>query len=318
MTTISIRKMGVMLAALVLSLAACDDTVVQPTFGSGCRVGSLSAGSDVSDSFDDADCVLDYHLWSGNSVAYATYSVNLSKGKGYYFYVAATPNSDGDRSGTRIITLYGKDANGQSVPLAISNNDAGGPLNAGEFFFIAPRSGSFNLVVSNYNVADLGGYRVTMDECPVLGTMDTNGSHDFVMPTSSCVRRSMSFSGTPSQIALIGIEVQSAATHTVSVTTGAFTPYFEFGGPDFDTFGYLYDDARHNYNTGSGNSASVEMGPDSRGMLTLAVGSDFLDATGEFSVNLTRVPNVMLQNPMSLRTAQPLRRNLGLTRPQLR
>lgn len=318
MTMNSTRKMGVTLAALVLMLSACDDKVVQPNFGSGCNVGSLSAGSDVSDSFDDAACVLDYHPWSGNSVAYATYSVNLTKGKGYHFYAAATADAEGNRTGQRIIGLYGKSEAGQSVPLAISSSDAGGPLTAAEFFFIAPRSGTFNLVVSNYDVGNLGGYRVTMDQCPVLGTIDTNGSHDFVMPTSSCVRRNMAYTGTPSQIALIGIEVLASATHNVSVTTGSFTPYFEFGGPDFDIFGNVYGDADYNSNTGSGNSASIETGPDSEGMLTLAVGSDFLDATGEFTVNLTRTPNVMMQSPLSVRADQAARPSLGLTRTRLK
>ncbi len=318
--TITYRRFGALLVALTLGSLACSDQVLQPLFGNGCNVGSLTAGSDVMGEFDRESCVLAYHFWSGNSVNYVSYDVSLTEGKGYYFYAVRTPDAEGGTSGSRILTLYGKDVNGQSRPLAVTSQDAGGPLDDSEFFFIAPRSGNFNLVVANYRSSDLGGYRVTMDECPVLGIIEDAGSYDFQMPGSACIRRSVAFNGTASRIALVGIEVVPSMNHTALLTSDAFTPAFELGGPDFDTYAYLFEDSRWQGNVGSGRSASVLMESETSGVLTLAVGATTLDPTGAFNVNLTRT-DVVLMSPSSSRaqaTETKPRRNLGLKGPALR
>jgi hypothetical protein len=316
--TLTLRRIGLGLATALLFTAACDDTVLQPTFGTGCRVGALSAGSDVTGTFNQPECVLDYHFWSGNTVRYVSYSVELSRGRGYHFYAASEPDSSGSVSGTRILTLYGKAENGQTVPLSVSATDAGGPNNAAEFFFIAPRSGTFNLVVSNSAFNNQGGYRVTMNECPVLGTIDTAGTYDYEMPTSPCIRRNIAYSGAPSRIALIGIKLQPGLTHSATLSSPAFSPIFEMGGPDFDVFGYIYDDSDFTYASGNGSNVALSVGPGADGLLTLAVGAGFLEPRGPFSVAFVRSGVTVMDAQAALPAAGRARRNLGLTRPVLR
>lgn len=301
------RSLG--LAALLSVTAACDDTVVQPTFGAGCSVGSLSAGADVLGQFKREACVIDYEGYSGNTVNYVSYEVSLTRGKGYHFFASLIPQGSEAASGSTILTLWGRNAQGQSVPLAMSAGDAGGPLGASEVFFIAPRSGTFRLVVSNYEISDVGDYRVTMNECPVLGTLDTAGTYTFTHRGSSCVRRNLGYFGVTSEVVLVGIKPQANLEHQAMVSSDAFTPYFEMGGPGFDTFGYFGLGVGYDSEWGSGNYVFGTVPADTAGTLTLVVGSDILDPRGQFRVNLLRIGATLMDSPAALRAAAWNRRS---------
>lgn len=283
--TLNLRWIG--LSALLMLTVACDDTVVQPIFGAGCSVGSLRPGSDVVGQFDRRACVQDYEGYSGNSVNYVSYSVTLTRGKGYYFFSSLVPNSEDGVSGSTLLTLYGKNEDGQSVPLTMSNYDAGGSLGASEFLFIAPRSGTYRLVVSNYEIDNVGDYRVLMEECPVVGTIDTVGSYVFTHSGSNCVRRNIGYQGVASQVVLVGIKPQANQEHAATVSTNSFSPIFEMGGPGYDFLNY-FGGGSYSYNTGNFSTAYTYTSDDVDGWITLAVGAYELDPRGSFTVDFNR------------------------------
>ena len=116
-----VMRYSIAFAAAAIVASCGGDSVVQPTFGSGCSAGSLRAGETVGGELGTESCSVPYHFWSGNEVSYETYRVTLTEGKGYWFYMRQVPNGDGENDLDALLTLYGRDESGASIPLAISD-----------------------------------------------------------------------------------------------------------------------------------------------------------------------------------------------------
>lgn len=302
-------------ATLALALAACGDDILQPTFGAQCAVGALSTGDERSVSFRRDACIADYHFWSGNTVRYVSYDVTLTKGKGYHLFSGGIPDDSGYNEVQTIMALHGRGPDGQSLPLAVASGDAGGPRNDTELFFIAPKSGTYSLVIATYNSAQRGDVRVAMEQCPVVATLDTAGTYDLAFESTPCVRRNMAYGGFPSRVVLVGVKAEALSSHEVTVTASDVTPTIEMGGPDFDVYSYLYDGSDYSSASGQGGSVSLEAGNGLGGMYTLAVGATSFDPSGSFTLALDRQPLLL----MKAETASARgRRNLGWARPTLR
>jgi hypothetical protein len=279
--------------ASIVAFASCGgDSVVQPTFGSACSEGSIRAGETIEGEFNEESCVIPYHFYSGNTVAYASYKVSLQEGKGYWLYLQQIPNDTGLNEVDAVLSLFGKDENGASVPLAVSDDEARGiDGHDSEIFFIAPKSGTFNIVTSTYDISELGGYRLTMRECPVVATLDTAGTYaSLPFSNSECVRHEMA-GGDPSRIVLVAIPAGALETIDLSVSAD-FEAAIEVGGPGFDVFDNIYDEV--GFLSSSAIPAAVSFGlGDVAGTLTLAVGSTtYFDPSGTFQVVMDRIAPV--------------------------
>ncbi|HKS07672.1 MAG TPA: hypothetical protein VJR92_15325 [Gemmatimonadaceae bacterium] len=284
-------RFPIALAAVAVFASCGGDSTTQPTFGSGCSVGSLRSGETVEGELGAESCSIPYHFWSGNEVSYETYRVTLQEGKGYWFYMRQIPNGDGDNDLDALLTLYGRDESGATIPLAISDDDAGGiDGHDSEIFFVAPRSGTFNLVAGSYDINDVGGYRLTMRECPVVATLDTAGTYESLpFADSECVRHSIAQTGVASKIVLMAIPSDEFETLDLDVTSGDFSPRIEAGGPGFDTYDNIYDDNVYEVSSTTPATVSLVNGEVS-GMVTLAVGASMFDPSGTFDVVLGRTP----------------------------
>lgn len=317
MTTTLMRPFRLTLVvAGLLALAACgNDTIVQPTFGSGCVVGSLRPGQTLTGVLDASSCQVTYNWYSNNQTPYASYRVSLEKGKGYWFYMQQAPDAEGRNGVDALLTLFGKDANGASVPLAVSDDDAGGVSGYdSEFYFIASKSGSYQLVASAYDYEDVGGYRLTMAECPVLAVLDTVGTYeDLAFRSGDCVRHDLAGGGTPSRIALIGVPAAGSDRVRVEVASVDLYPRIELGGPGFDVFENLYEESVFSSSITSPAVAQVDL-QGVGGLLTMAVGSDQLDPAGRLSVELTRTPVALAALRDGGEPTLTLRRDLGRTK----
>lgn len=288
-----VMRYSIAFAAAAIFASCGGDSVVQPTFGSGCSAGTLRTGETVGGELGAESCSVPYHFWSGNEVSYETYRVTLTEGKGYWFYMRQVPNGDGENDLDALLTLYGRDESGASIPLAISDDNAGGiDGHDSEIFFVAPRSGTFNLVAGSYDINDVGGYRLTMRECPVVATLDTAGTYESLpFSDTECVRHSIAGTGVAAKFVLLAIPSDEFETLDIDVTSGDFTPRIEAGGPGFDTYDNIYAD--NVYETSSTTPATVSLvNGEVSGIVTLAVGASMFDPSGTFDVVLGRTAAV--------------------------
>jgi len=288
MTNIS-KRFATLGAALLALTASCSDTTLEPTFGEGCLRGSLSAGETVQGSFTPAGCQITYHWYSGNNTVYESWSVHLEAGKAYMFYMeqAPDPEQDGANDVDAVLALWGKDAQGHSFPLAVSDDEGGGiDGHNSEFWFIAPKSGDFILVASTYDWEDLGGYRLSMQACPILGTMDTSGTYIFPSRSSPCIRHYNSDYGYPMAYNFIRVDADAFESIDVWMEHESAYPYYEMFGPGMDTYANIYDETESDYDYGG---SSVDISTDEiGGIVTIAVGTDYFDAPGNYTVYLDR------------------------------
>jgi hypothetical protein len=284
---------GVSLALVALVAACGSDSVTSPTFGSECNVGSIAPGQTKTGVFNASSCTMSYDFWSGDRVPYESRTVSLTKGKAYLFYEAQVPDpaQDSLNDVDAVLSLWGKNASGASVPLAVSDDDARGiDGHDSQIWFVAPESGTYQLVTASYWDAGWGGYRLEAHECPMLAKLDTAGTYNLTLPTSPCHR--IAPNGTNSDtagVAMITIPAVAGEGVSVVVTSTAFTPTFEMFGPGFDTYANIYGNTAWDSNAGTGSGVSFTMG-EVDGTISLEIGSTTLDSLGAFHVALVRTP----------------------------
>lgn len=291
MTTSHMHHLRTVLgAAGLLLLAACGkDSIVQPPFGRGCEVGELRPGQTVTGVLDAASCQVPHNWYSFEQTPYEGYRVELEKGKGYWFHMQQAPDAQGRNGVDALLSLFGRDANGASIPLAVSDDEAEGANgHDSEFYFIAPQSGTFQLVAAGYNGSSVGGYRLTMARCPVIAVLDTIGTYeDLEYEPSDCVRHDLGNVGVTSRLVLIGVPAEGSDRVQLHVTSDDVTPRFEVGGPLFDVYRSIYEQSAFATSFGIPASATLDM-HGLGGTLTLAVGAEQLDPAGRFTVHLSR------------------------------
>jgi|GEM_PF-6654897 len=293
MTMLTTRLSAIALASLVLVSACGEDTILEPTFGEGCILGSLTPGQTVTGSLNAASCRQTYHWYTDDVMPYESWNVHLEKGKAYMFYLqqAPDPAQDGLNDVDPVLTMYGKDPQGRSIPLAVSDDEANG-INGhnSEFWFVAPRSGDFVIQAGSFDWESFGGYRLTMQSCPVLGTLDTTGTYTFAAPSSPCLRHSYDPSyGTELLLAYSFIRVPADSFETVyaHLEHESADIMMEMGGPDFDTYANIY--AESDYDDNDCCSVSVTM-DEIPGMVTIAVGTRPFNVPGDYTVEFERTP----------------------------
>lgn len=288
-TIISRIARATMAATALFLLASCgEDTIVSPVFGSECQAGSLAPGDTVLGQFTPSSCFMDFDFWSYEHAPFVGYSVHLTQGHAYMIRLDSLPDTTYNFFDSRL-TLWTKNADGSSIPLALSDDDAG--FHNSVLWFVAPVSGTFELVAASYWYGGLGNYRLTMNECPVLGALDTAGTYNFTLGPSPCVSPNAGDNNVDTAAySFLTLQADAGEGIDASVTTSAFPPVWAAFGPGFDVFSNVYQDSRADYNKGSGNDVSFTMG-NVGGQVTLAVGATTVDSTaGAFSITLGRTP----------------------------
>lgn len=267
------RHAAALLVTLGAGLAACaDDTIVSPNYGARCIVGSIGAGQVIDGALTEASCMTEYNVYSGYRTPYATYTVRLDSGRAYLFRQVPRPDPalGGARLADPLLSLWARTPHGTTEPLTVSDDNGGD--RASEFFFVAPRSGTYHLVAGSYYgpASDdvLGGYRLTMLECPVVATLHEVGSVVVPLEASPCIRRS-DLPGTTYRF----VSLRARANERLSVTLsaqGGGTLLWELFGPDFDTYANIRQATTSHRVTGAG-TRTIDL-TSAHGLVTLAIG----------------------------------------------
>ncbi|MCC7004112.1 MAG: hypothetical protein IT357_18300 [Gemmatimonadaceae bacterium] len=262
---------GRTLAALfaLLSLACAKDSVVDPLMGAGCDVGALRPGV-TRGALNESSCILSFNPWSEDRSAYAAHPLSVREGRAYMLTLSAAPDPDryGRNDVDPILLVYGRAATGLNT-LVAADDDAGRGRSS-ELFFIAPRGGTHRVIATTYgDTFDgdyLGGYALTLRECPVLSLNPDTGTTRFTLPESECQRRDDNYD---IEYSFIRIPVAPYERITVTTTGTGFTPRWEAFGPDMDTHANL-----DGYAWSITGNAPTTMGLGDRGgSITLAVGA---------------------------------------------
>jgi hypothetical protein len=277
-------------AAIGLLVACGSDTVTSPTFGSTCHAGTLRPGDTITVEFTESSCFMEFDFWSYRHAPFISYTVDLTQGHAYMIRLDSIPNAidtTGDMDAR--LTLWGVNADGASIPLAASDDDAG-HLNS-VIWFVAPVTGNFQLVASGYEHDALGAYRLTMNECPILGVLDTAGTYNFTLATSPCILPRAG--GSPidtSRYSMLSLNADPGDSISIQVTTGAFPPVWDIFGPGFDTYSKIYNDTRWTDARGTNATTGFALAQ-TGGLISIGIGGTTKDSTtGAFTLVLGRTP----------------------------
>lgn len=275
--------------AIALLVACGSDTVTSPDFGTTCQKGTLQPGDTNVVEFTKASCFMEFDFWSYGHAPYVSYTVHLAQGHAYMIRLDSIPNTvdtTGDMDAR--LTLWTTNADGSSIPLAASDDDAG-TLNS-VLWFVAPTTGTFQLVASSYWYGGLGDYRLTMNECPVLGVLDTVGTYNYTLASSPCILpRAGNSTADTSRYSMLSLVANPGDSISIQVTSAAFPPVWDLFGPGFDTYSRIYSDTRWKSKKGSGTSTGFTLAQ-TGGLISIGIGGTTVDSTtGAFSVTLGRV-----------------------------
>ena len=275
--------------ALLALVAACgSDTVTSPTFGNGCSAGTIAPGETRIGRLTQASCTNTYDFYSNGAPTYESYAVRLVQGKGYMFTETHIPDSTAANIDDvdPLLELWGALPNGTSVPLGVSDDEAGSSNSA--LYFIAPVTGTYRLVAGSFWGGEFGSYRLTAQECPVIAALDTAGTYALALQASPCVKPNAgSDLADTAAFVLLALDAAAHEQVTLSATSASFTPVWEAFGPGFDTYAHVYADSRST--SGIGNATAGTMLMDSLGgPMTLAIGGTAAQTSGAFTVTLGR------------------------------
>lgn len=285
-------------AVVLVSLAGCaSDRIITPVFGAGCDAGTLRPGRTVQRALNEDSCIDPFQFRSGSSSAYESHRLEVDADKAYFLRMS--PRPDPRRNGrdglSPVLSVFGRGPGGTSSPLSVSNEGDGDGRDA-ELFFVAPRREALQVVTSGFDdITDyefLGGYALTLETCPVLGTVADTGTTTFTLRDSRCVRGTedrQEYEG--DTIAYNFITIKANPWETIRITANGtdFTPAYETFGPNPDTYGRLTQSALYDRHIGEG-TRSYDFYTHG-GRLTLAIAATRITGPSrQFTLRVTRTP----------------------------
>jgi hypothetical protein len=192
-----------------------------------------------------------------------SYNFGGAAGKGYLFSMQSTWANQ--------TTLIGGTSTAKSV---LAYSDDGG-VDQPTLFLVPPSNTGYSVRVGAYDStrADSGAYSLRAQTCKVpLGTITDSVSHADNLGPGDCIVPQGDYAGNDSSyVHIYQIQFDSASTRQLTFIVGDSSLAFDFGGPGFDPYGYLYGSTATNYSgimNGSGPITSS-----SPGIYTLVVGT---------------------------------------------
>lgn len=280
----------------VLASCGSSDSIVGPD-GAQCSRGTIALEQQQSGELTPADCRAHDAIWSRTDYFYRSYSIQLQQGRSY---LVSLRSQEFDT----MVELIG--AGGARLAFADDIEDFGGFVDTdSELYFVAATSGVFSLRVRGYDEGELGMYSLSVRGCGgqrFTGTQSVQGT----LSTARCSMRewfAAAESGEPTYAEMYVIPFQQGETKRVSMSSTAFTPAFEIGGPGFDFFDHA---AAAVPPLGTQDLvADVTVGP--AGDYLLIVGSREAQATGAYSLDVTIATATAAAVQPQLSRAAPLR-----------
>ena len=166
----------------------------------------------------------------------------------------------------------------RSAFLAFSD-DENGDFNSA-LFFVAPASGAYRIVAGSFANAGFGGYRLSLERCPVIVATADTGTQTYALPAippGTCRR---DLPGGSRGYRFLSVPVALGEELQVTVTSADFTPAWELF-TNWDSYESFQGPA-------IGNGLTRLAVPSVDGLATIAIAGTTENATGNFTVTLTR------------------------------
>lgn len=274
---------------VIAAVTACSSdssspkTLKGPDAAANCQTGTIAAnGAAVTGTIStSSDCRL-FDAGDRDTVTAASYALGLTAGK-IYSVTTVGQGSSGDPTNELFGATVSGDTAGVAESWGYTLNGSGSRDNT--LWFYAPVSGTYSLRVFDDDTSNKTmAYTMQVSSCPVISTVAASDTN-YVDSTSSlatggCQQAYQFFDGgDSSSVNYYLVSFAAGQTRYFGVTSTAFTPGWEVGGPNFDSMWDL-DGSGGTGDSGSGNFESFTS--DSAGTYTLAVGSVPFGGTGAY------------------------------------
>jgi hypothetical protein len=214
-----------------------------------CTKGSVTFPATITGKIGQGSCTRWDFQYSGDSVFYDSYDVHLDSGGAYLMNLQAQNDSEWDAT----LEVVGTDpATGDNVLLAISD-DEGGTYNEcpgtyycywSQLYFVAPKSGTYSVRVSGYDLEDTAKYVLKTRTCanvlpPIKDSIIASAQ---TITTNDCWIQQPLFTYDSVQVKLFTIFMEPGRVKQITVSSAAFEPGFQVFGPGFGVpCGYGFD-----------------------------------------------------------------------------
>jgi hypothetical protein len=270
----------VAVAAACSSDSTSPPSLKGPDAAANCQTGTIANNGTVTGTISaSSDCRL-FDAGDNDTVTAASYGVGLTAGK-IYSVTTVAQGSSGDPTNE----LFGPTVSGDTAAVAESwgydLNGSGSSDNT--LWFYAPVSGTYSLRVFDDDTNSMS-YTMQLSSCPVIATVAASDT-DYVDSTSSLATSGCQqvytffYDGDSSYVNYYLVSFNAGQTRYFGVTSSAFTPGWEVGGPNFDS---MWDLDGSGGTSGYGSGTFQSFTSDSAGTYTLAVGSTTYGESGAY------------------------------------
>jgi hypothetical protein len=206
-----------------------------------CTKGSIAFPGTYTGHVGPGACTRWDYQYSGDSVFYDSYDVRLDSGGAYELTLQSQSGDNWDAT----LELVGTDpATGDNDLLAISDDEGVIGTNFSQMYFVAPKSGTYSLRVSGYDITDTSTYVLKTRTCAnvlppikdsIIASAQTIGAND-------CWLEDPDFTFDSVQVKLFTIFMEPGRVKEITVSSAAFEPGFQVFGPGFGVdCGYGFD-----------------------------------------------------------------------------
>ena len=292
---------AVALGACALLAACGDDETLAPPDGVKCTAGAIAAGDTLQGEIAAEGC----ELWSdylyGLRVA-ESWTLRTAKDKVYIVRVRPAVVNGSVNTLDGFTEVYGRNADGDPIILTYQENTYANPSGGGpamETIIPSRAAMTLSIRVSANDVGDVGGYEITVDECP-LRPVPVGTTSAAVVLDASCTLRSLG-APSPAPVAFFSYEARDGVISTLTATRTAGTANFfvTARGPGTD-FGCLTDFCNSATSVSGAGPYAIQQAAELDGGTTVAI----VQATaGTLSATLgvAQPPVVVMDSPLSRR-----------------
>jgi hypothetical protein len=159
------------------------------------------------------------------------------------------------------------------------SDDENGELNSA-IFFVAPESGTFRILAGSFANTGFGGYRLTLEGCPVIAATADTGTQTYALPpipAGTCLRDRV---GGGVGYRFLTFPIAAEEEVNITVTSADFTPVWE----SFTN----WDPYETGQGIAAGNGVTRLVSASETGVATIAIAGTTEAATGNFTVTLVR------------------------------
>ena len=272
------RVLGLGAVCALASACGSGDSILGPD-GELCSRGTIALEQQRAGELASDACLGTDLQWSQSDFYYESYSIRLEQGR---TYLVSLRSQEFDT----MVELIGP--GGVRLTFADDIEHFGGFVDSdSELYFVAGQTGVYSLRVRGYDDAELGRYSLSVRGCGGQRLSDGQTVQG-TLTTARCLLREWFASEEPGGVTYTEFYVVRFAAgeaKRILLSSSAFTPAFEIGGPGFDFFA----DAGAAIPPMGTSEVEANVTVEAAGDYLLIIGSREPQATGAYSLSISNL-----------------------------